>query len=64
MDPEEPVTLYNVACMYALQGRGEQALDCLESALAHGFGQKAWIEHDADFTSLRGHPRFQALLKA
>jgi TolB-like protein/Flp pilus assembly protein TadD len=63
MDPDEPLTLYNVACFYALQGNTEQAIDCLESALQHGFTHKGWIEHDSDLASLRDHPRYQALLK-
>ena len=62
MDPEEPVTLYNVACLYSVQGETEKALDCLESALKHGFAHKGWIEHDADLKPLHDHPRFQALL--
>src|SRR5262249_29491539 len=45
MDPDEPVTLYNVACLYALQGQIEPALDCLENAVRHGFAHKEWIEH-------------------
>ena len=64
MDPEEPVTLYNVACVYALQGKTEGAIDCLENALKHGFAHKAWIEHDSDLASLHDHPRYQALLQA
>jgi serine/threonine protein kinase/Flp pilus assembly protein TadD len=63
MDPEEPVTLYNVACVYALQGQIEGALDCLENAVKHGFAHKAWIEHDSDLSSLHGQPRYQALLQ-
>jgi TolB-like protein/Tfp pilus assembly protein PilF len=64
MDPEEPVTLYNVACVYSLQGKLEQAIDCLEGALKHGFAHKAWIEHDADLNAIRAHPRYQELLRA
>ncbi|MFI5380707.1 MAG: protein kinase [Tepidisphaerales bacterium] len=64
MDPDEPVTLYNVACVYALQGRVEQAIDCLENALKHGFAHKGWIEHDADLDKIRGHPRYEVLLKS
>ncbi len=62
MDPEEPVTLYNIACVYSLQGQSEEAMDCLEKAIKHGFVHKGWIEHDSDLNSLRNHPRFQALL--
>jgi serine/threonine protein kinase/tetratricopeptide (TPR) repeat protein len=63
MDPEEPMTLYNVACFYSLQGKTGQALDCLENALKHGFAHKEWIEHDSDLAPLRDQPRYQALLK-
>jgi tetratricopeptide (TPR) repeat protein len=63
IDPDDPVTLYNVACVYALHGEIDKAIDCLENALRHGFAHKEWIEHDTDLTSLRGHPRYQALLR-
>jgi non-specific serine/threonine protein kinase len=63
LDPHEPVMLYNVACVYALQGQVEPALDCLEAALKHGFAHKEWIEHDADLAGLHNHPRYQTLLR-
>jgi len=63
MDPEEPVTLYNVACVYSLQGQIERAIDCLEGALKHGFAHKEWIEHDSDLNPLHDQPRYQALLQ-
>jgi serine/threonine protein kinase/Flp pilus assembly protein TadD len=62
MDPEEPLTLYNVACVYALQGKIDQALDCLEGAVKHGYAHKEWMQHDADLNALHGHPRYEALV--
>ncbi len=62
MDPEEPAVLYNVACDYALLQQPEKAIDCLEKAFLKGFGCKDWIEHDPDFSSVRAHPRFKALM--
>jgi Flp pilus assembly protein TadD len=64
IDPEEPVTLYNVACMYSLQGECDKAMDCLENAVKHGFAHKAWIENDADFNAVRQHPRYRALVES
>ncbi len=61
-DPEDSGSLYNVACVYALQGLPDDAIHCLEQAVHHGFGQKEWIDHDADLDSLRSLPRFQAFL--
>ena len=62
MDPDEPMVLYNVACVYALMGQTDEALTCLEKAVMRGYAHKQWIEHDSDLNSLRVHPRFQALL--
>ncbi|MBZ5567391.1 MAG: protein kinase [Acidobacteriia bacterium] len=62
LEGEEPQVLYNVACVYALLGEAERAIDCLERSLTHGWGQRQWIEHDPDLASLREHPRFRALI--
>jgi adenylate cyclase len=64
IDPDDTVTLYNAACTYATLGRHEEALDTLEKALDKGYGNKAWIEHDPDWASLRDSPRFKAMLEA
>ncbi len=62
VDPNDTSILYNVACVYSLQGLVEESLECLEKAVERGFGQKEWIEHDSDLDALRPHPRYQALL--
>ncbi len=62
IEGEEPQVLYNVACVYALLGEADRAIDCLERSLTHGWGQRQWMEHDPDLASLRDHPRFKALV--
>src|SRR6266581_6474892 len=62
IDPEDPGVLYNVGCVYALAGSAEEALDYLDRAIQNGFGHREWLENDSDWDSLRGEPRFQALL--
>jgi non-specific serine/threonine protein kinase len=60
---DEPITLYNIACVYSLMGgRNEDALGCLETAVENGFGERAWFENDPDLHAVREEPRFQALL--
>ncbi len=61
--PDDGMVLYNVGCVYALLGSAEDALNCLEKAVNHGVSQKGWFEHDSNLRRLRGHPRFQELLK-
>jgi serine/threonine protein kinase len=60
--PQETMTLYGVACAYALLGQTEKAIECMEEAVQFGTIQKKWLEHDPDLRSIRGHPRFKALL--
>ncbi|HMA30831.1 MAG TPA: protein kinase [Casimicrobiaceae bacterium] len=65
IDPEDPLILYNVGCVYARLGRTEQALDCLEQTVAHGgTGHRGWMRNDGDLASLRGNPRFEAMIRA
>jgi adenylate cyclase len=63
IDPEDPGVLYNVGCVYALAGSAEEALDYLDRAIQNGFGHREWLENDSDWDSIRGEPRFQALLR-
>jgi serine/threonine protein kinase/tetratricopeptide (TPR) repeat protein len=63
MDREDPQLLYNVACVYAVEGMKEDALQCLERAIDKGYGHLEWMEHDSDLNSLRTDKRFKALLE-
>jgi adenylate cyclase len=58
IDPEDPATLYNVACFYAQAGRIDDALECLEK----GVTSKTWLENDPELDPIREHARFKALL--
>lgn len=62
IDPEEASILYNVACVYSLLGRTEEALACLQKMMEHGVFYKNWAAKDSDLDNLRTDPRFQALL--
>lgn len=62
VDPTDTGTLYNVACIYSREGMKDDAMGYLEKAVANGFAQKAWIEHDDDLTALHDMPRYKALL--
>ena len=62
LQPDDFGTLYNAACTYTHMGENERALDLLERAIATGGGFREWLEHDSDLDSLRGMPRFHAIL--
>lgn len=61
-DRDEPAIMYNVACTYSRLGDKDEAIELLDRALQQGYGHRAWLANDPDFTSLRDDPRFQELL--
>jgi len=63
LDPDNPGTLYNVACFFSLSGKTDRAINCIDRALKNGFAHKEWIEHDSDLDPIRSEPRFQELLE-
>ena len=62
IDSADPAVLYNIACVYALGGMTEQAINYLDQAIQNGFGHREWFDNDNDLDSLREDPGFQALL--
>jgi len=62
MDPENPLLFYNLACIYAVAGRIDHALDLIERAVDLGYPHKESLVNDPDFAPLRDQPRFSALL--
>ena len=63
IDPQEPMVLYNIACVQSLAKSYDEALDTLEKAVRSGLTQKGWLEHDSNLDPLRGSPRYKKLIK-
>jgi hypothetical protein len=60
--PDHPTNLYNMACVKALKGQSEPALEFLQKAALEGFTDFAHVERDPDLQSLRGLPRYKAII--
>jgi mannose-6-phosphate isomerase-like protein (cupin superfamily) len=60
--PENPSLPFNLACMHALDGDREAALEALRGAIAVDSKVRDWAAGDEDLTSLRGDERFEKLL--
>ena len=54
-----PNTLYNMACIYALQNNRDKAFDQLAAAVKAGFTNLSQIHSDPELASLRGDPRLE-----
>jgi TolB-like protein/Flp pilus assembly protein TadD len=61
ISPDDPMMLYNGACLHARLGESQRALELLRQAIAKGQMNFGWIRNDADMASLRDHPEFIAL---
>jgi non-specific serine/threonine protein kinase len=62
IDPEDSAVCYNVSCIYAILGKTEQSIECLEKSIACGFGDKKIIQNDPYLAPIRSHPRYIALV--
>jgi adenylate cyclase len=60
--PDDMGALANAGCLYAKAGLKEEAIAVLERVFGSGRGKRDWIEHDADYDTLRDDPRFQQML--
>ena len=56
--PDDVAVLHNAGCFYAGAGHVERALDIFERRFELGDAYMDWIDNDADFDSIRDHPRF------
>jgi adenylate cyclase len=63
IDPDDPILLYNIACVYSHLGDSEAAFDLLEGVIRNGRQfWRDWIEKDSDLDGLRTHPRYEQLV--
>jgi len=62
--PDTALSVYNLACLEARQGRRNEALSLLRETVDHGLSpaQDVDMEKDPDLKSLHGDPRFTALV--
>jgi hypothetical protein len=64
LGPREPEILYDQACLRALQGDTDAAIQRLSQALDVGYRDWEHLERDPDLISLRKAPAYAELLRA
>ena len=60
-DPTNPDVYYNMACIYAVLGKTEEAIQHLRLSLLNGYIQVKTMSEDADLKSLHGNADFEKL---
>lgn len=63
LEPSNPEVYYNMACVLAKTGRGEEAVDMLRVSREKGFADRRLLETDPDLDPIRDRSDFQALLR-
>ena len=58
ISPDDPLMLYNCACLYARIGESQRALEGLRQGIAKGYADYGWMRNDPDLASLRDNPEF------
>jgi tetratricopeptide (TPR) repeat protein len=64
VDPDFGDAYYNMACVYALEGRKEMALRYLQIAALNGYATAEGIDGDPDLENVRHEPGYRALVRA
>jgi tetratricopeptide (TPR) repeat protein len=59
--PNDATILYNVACVFAMMKRKEEAMETLRKAWDAGFTDSDWARRDPDLSLLHDEPEFQTL---
>lgn len=59
LDPQNPLTFYNLACSCALTQQFDRAAAALDAALNLGYRDFRWLARDPDLREFRKHPAFQ-----
>ncbi|MDR2812762.1 MAG: hypothetical protein LBB05_03195 [Puniceicoccales bacterium] len=62
LEPLNPIAHYNLACDLSLQGKANEAVKSLETAVTLGYNDLQWIHDDIDLDPIRGNKKFKALL--
>jgi len=62
IDPDDVCTLYNSACVFALDGQTDRALTAITGAVSGGYAHREWLENDPDLAPLLEDDRFRRLL--
>lgn len=64
VDPDFGDAYYNMACVYALEGKKDLALRYLQIAALNGYATAGGMDEDPDLEGLRAEPGYRALRSA
>jgi tetratricopeptide (TPR) repeat protein len=63
LSPNDPMMLYNCACLYCRLGEPQRSLQALREAIAGGYKSFGWMEQDPDLAPLRENAEFKVIVE-
>lgn len=63
LSPDDPVMMYNAACLYSLINEQDLAVHWLAQSVEKGRLDFEWVRRDPELNNIRNHPGYFALMK-
>ncbi len=63
LSPDDPVMMYNLACLYSLLNEGDLAVEWLKKSVQHGRRDFEWMKRDPALMNIRNHPVYLELIQ-
>lgn len=63
LSPDDPVMMYNLACLYSILNEQDRAIAFLEKSIQNGRRDFEWMKRDPALENIRHHPGYLKLLK-
>jgi serine/threonine protein kinase/Flp pilus assembly protein TadD len=63
LSPDDPLMLYNIACVYSQLGEKSLSVKSLADSVAAGLEDYEWIKRDPDLETIRTEPSYIELMK-
>jgi len=64
LSPNDPVMMYNLACLYSQLNQPEIAVEWLEKSIENGRRDFEWMKRDPELENIRTHPAYLELVSA
>ena len=63
LSPDDPLMLYNIACLFSLVGEKSRAMEALIQSADAGFCYHEWLVRDTDLDAVRDMPEYRDLME-
>ena len=64
LSPNDPVMMYNLACLYSLLNDPDQSVEWLSKSVRNGRRDFEWMKRDPALNNIRNHPGYLALIQS